>query len=50
MATNDDRLMRRRVAERHVTDTRIRTSSEGVDLLAHLLAMAIASQGSSPYR
>jgi hypothetical protein len=49
-AISDDRLVHRRVAERMIMDTRIRTSSEGVDLLAHLLAMAIASQGGSPYR
>jgi hypothetical protein len=46
----DDRLIRRRVAERFTVDSKLRSSSEGMDLLAHLLAMAIASQGGSPYR
>jgi hypothetical protein len=50
----DDRLVRRRVAERRSSDgtlsMTLRTSQEGMDLLAHLLAMTIASQGGSPYR
>lgn len=49
MAIYDDRLLRRRVAERLATEG-MRSSSEGMDLLAHLLAMSIASQGGSPYR
>jgi hypothetical protein len=49
-AISDDRLVHRRVAERLLIDTKLRSSSAGVDLLAHLLAMAIASQGGSPYR
>ncbi len=49
MAVFDDRLVRRRVVER--LDTGGLTSSrQGMDLLAHLLAMTIASQGGSPYR
>jgi hypothetical protein len=49
MAVFDDRLVRRRVPER--LDTEGFTSSRhGMDLLAHLLAMTIASQGGSPYR
>jgi len=48
-AVFDDRLVRRRVAER-LAEGGVRTSSEGMDLLAHLLAMTIASQGGSPYR
>ncbi|MBS2016823.1 MAG: hypothetical protein JST00_28315 [Deltaproteobacteria bacterium] len=45
----DDRLVRRRVAEKMGPEG-VRTSRDGVDLLAHLLAMTIASQGGSPYR
>ncbi len=50
MAIYDDRLVRRRFAEKMIADTLLRTSRDGVDLLAHLLAMAIASQAGSPYR
>lgn len=49
MAVFDDRLVRRRVAEKMAPEG-VRTSRDGVDLLAHLLAMTIASQGGSPYR
>lgn len=49
-AIYDDRLVRRRVAERLVGDAWYRSSSEGMDLLAHCLALTIASQGGSPYR
>lgn len=49
MAVYDERLARRRVAERSSADGQ-RSSGEGVDLLAHLLATTIASQGGSPYR
>jgi hypothetical protein len=49
MAVYDDRLERRRPAERVDADGG-RSSREGMDLLAHLLAMTIASQGGSPYR
>jgi hypothetical protein len=49
MAVYDDRLARRRVAERAGAEGE-RSSREGMDLLAHLLAMTIASQGGSPYR
>jgi hypothetical protein len=49
MAVYDDRLARRRVAER-IVDIGERSSRNGMDLLAHLLAMTIASQGGSPYR
>lgn len=49
MAIYDDRLARRRVAERAGAEGQ-RSSREGMDLLAHLLAMTIASQGGSPYR
>lgn len=49
MAIYDDRLARRRVAER-TSGAGQRSSREGMDLLAHLLAMSIASQGGSPYR
>ena len=49
MAIYDDRLARRRVAERAGAEGG-RSSREGMDLLAHLLAMTIASQGGSPYR
>lgn len=49
MAVFDDRLARRRVAERAGSEGQ-RSSSQGMDLLAHLLAMTIASQGGSPYR
>lgn len=45
MAVYDDRLVRRRVAEQGE-----RTSRDRTDLLAHLVAMTIASQGGSPYR
>jgi hypothetical protein len=48
-AVYDDRLARRRVAERAGAEGE-RSSREGMDLLAHLLAMTIASQGGSPYR
>jgi hypothetical protein len=50
MAIYDDRLVRRRVAEKLMADSLLKTSRDGVDLLAHLLAMAIASQAGSPYR
>lgn len=54
MAVYDDRLVRRRVAERIREDTMLRatykSSHEGIDLLAHLLAMQILVQGGSPYR
>jgi hypothetical protein len=50
MAVYDDRLIRRHVEERHAPNSKLRSSSDGMDLLAHLLAMAIASQGGSPYR
>jgi hypothetical protein len=54
MAIYDDRLVRRRVAERVREDTMLRatykTSHEAMDLLAHLLAMQILTQGGSPYR
>ncbi len=53
-AVMDDRLVRRRVAERRSNDgslsVSMRTSHAGMDLLAHLLALTIASQGGSPYR
>lgn len=53
-AVVDDRLVRRRVAERRADDAMasltMRTSQDGVDLLAHLLAMTILGQGGSPYR
>jgi hypothetical protein len=49
MAVFDDRLARRRVAERAGAEGQ-RSAQEGMDLLAHLLAMTIASQGGSPYR
>ena len=49
MAIYDDRLSRRRIAERAGAEGQ-RSSREGMDLLAHLLAMTIASQGGSPYR
>ena len=49
MAVFDDRLVRRRVAEK-MSPEGVRTSRDGMDLLAHLLAMTIASQGGSPYR
>jgi hypothetical protein len=49
MAVYDDRLARRRVAERKGTEGE-RSTRQGMDLLAHLLAMTIASQGGSPYR
>lgn len=49
MAVYDDRLARRRVAERAGVEGE-RSSREVMDLLAHLLAMTIASQGGSPYR
>lgn len=54
MSVYDDRLVRRRVAERLREDPLLerarRSSHDGIDLLAHLLAMAIANQGGSPYR
>lgn len=50
MAIYDERLVRRRVAEKLIADSLLRTSRDGIDLLAHLLAMAIASQAGSPYR
>ncbi|MBX3190176.1 MAG: hypothetical protein KF819_24325 [Labilithrix sp.] len=50
MAVFDDRLVRRRVAERADAEGGLRSSRDGIDLLAHLLAMTIASQGGSPYR
>lgn len=49
MAVFDDRLVRRRVPER-LDAGGVQSSRDGVDLLAHLLAMTIASQGGSPYR
>jgi hypothetical protein len=49
MAVYDDRLVRRRVAEKMAGEG-VRSSREGMDLLAHCLAMTIASQGGSPYR
>jgi hypothetical protein len=49
MAVFDDRLVRRRVPERLDTEG-VTSSRHGMDLLAHLLAMTIASQGGSPYR
>jgi hypothetical protein len=54
MAVYDDRLVRRRVAERVREDSMLRatykSSHEAMDLLAHLLAMQILTQGGSPYR
>lgn len=49
MAVCDDRLTRRHVADRLI-DTHLRSSTDGIDLLAHLLAMTIASRSGSPYR
>lgn len=49
MAVYDDRLVRRRVSER-LSPAGAQSPREGMDLLAHLLAMTIASQGGSPYR
>ena len=49
MAVYDDRLARRRVPERAGAEGE-RSSRAGMDLLAHMLAMTIASQGGSPYR
>ena len=49
MAVYDDRLVRRRVPERLDAEG-VTSSRHGMDLLAHLLAMTIASQGGSPYR
>jgi hypothetical protein len=48
-AVYDDRLARRRVTER-LSPAGAQSPREGMDLLAHLLAMTIASQGGSPYR
>jgi hypothetical protein len=54
MAVYDERLVRRRVAERVREDSMLRatfkTSHEAMDLLAHLLAAQILTQGGSPYR
>ena len=54
MSVYDDRLVRRRVAERVREDSMLKatykSSQDGVDLLAHLLALSIANQGGSPYR
>lgn len=50
MAVFDDRLVRRRVAERALPDSLVRSSRDGMDLLAHLLALTLASQAGSPYR
>lgn len=54
MCVYDERLVKRHVSERVHEDlslkTTTRTSREGIDLLAHLLAMSIANQGGSPYR
>lgn len=50
MAVSDHRLVRRRVAERVVANADVRSSREGVDLLAHLLATSIAARSGSPYR
>jgi len=41
--------VRRRVVERLDTEG-LTSSRQGTDLLAHLLAMTIASRGGSPYR
>lgn len=49
MAVYDDRLARRRVTER-LSPAGAQSPRDGMDLLAHLLAMTIASQGGSPYR
>jgi len=49
MAVFDDRLARRRVPDR-LDAAGVSSSRHGIDLLAHLLAMTIASQGGSPYR
>jgi hypothetical protein len=49
MAVYDDRLERRRIGARLNAEGE-RSSRDGMDLLAHLLAMTIASQGGSPYR
>ncbi|HEY8078466.1 MAG TPA: hypothetical protein VIF62_30260 [Labilithrix sp.] len=49
MAVYDDRLLRRRPAERIAIES-LQSSRDVVDVLAHLLAMSIASQGGSPYR
>jgi hypothetical protein len=46
----DDRLLRRRVAERASPGMPMRSSRQGMDLLAHLLACMIGSQNGSPYR
>jgi hypothetical protein len=48
-AVYDDRLARRRVSER-LSPAGAQSPRDGMDLLAHLLAMTIASQGGSPYR
>jgi hypothetical protein len=48
-AVYDDRLVRRTVAPR-LTLALPDSPRDGIDLLAHLLAMSIASQGGSPYR
>lgn len=48
-AVFDDRLVRRRVPERLHAEG-VTSSRHGMDVLAHLLAMTIASQGGSPYR
>jgi hypothetical protein len=54
MSVYDERLVRRRVAERvredSMLEATIRSSRDGIDLLAHLLALSIANQGGSPYR
>jgi hypothetical protein len=49
MAVYDDRLARRRVSER-LSPAGAQSPRDGMDLLAHLLAMTIASHGGSPYR
>jgi hypothetical protein len=48
-AVYDERLVRRRVPERLHAEG-VMSSRHGMDVLAHLLAMTIASQGGSPYR
>ncbi len=49
-AITDDRLVRRRVAERASPGAPVRSSRQGMDLLAHLLATMLAAQNGSPYR
>lgn len=50
LASYDERLLQRKVAERAMLGAVLRTAAAGIDLMAHMLTLTLAAQTQSPYR